>query len=64
MKEWTVRVAGALGCEEAMWLQWLQLFLSIVMAGVIPRQNMDASAFPVIKIFLCGQHGVWTSRLV
>ena len=42
-------VGGALGCEGATRLQWLQLFLRDVMARVMPGQNMDASALAFIE---------------
>ena len=35
---------GALGCEGAMVLQWLQFGHKAVMAGVMPGQKTDDSA--------------------
>ena len=41
-------VGGALGWDGAIRFQWLQLFLRDVIAGVMPGQNMDASALAII----------------
>ena len=51
--EWVYRrdegvyVGGALGCEGAMQLQWLQLD---TMVGMMPGQNTDASALEIIEV--------------
>ena len=41
---------GALGCEGAMVLQWLQFARRAVMAGVMPGQKTDDSARAVIEV--------------
>ena len=46
----TVGVGGALGCEGAMRLQWLHLFLRLMMSDVMPGQNTDVSALDIIDV--------------
>ena len=41
-------IGGALGCDGAIRLQWLQFVLRDVMAGVMPGQKVDDSALEII----------------
>ena len=41
---------GALGCEGAMQLQWLQFACRAVMVGVMPGQNTVVSARVVMEV--------------
>lgn len=42
---------GALGCEEAIQLQWLQLFLQDILAGVISGQTRMLQPLQTSKKF-------------
>ena len=41
---------GALGCDGAIRLQWLQFSRTAFMAGVMPGQKMDASARAIMEV--------------